>query len=186
MRRLVVFNQVSLDGYFCDVHGDMSWAHKQDAEWGAFSEENASGGGQLLFGRITYEMMASWWPTPRAAATYPVVAERMNNLSKVVFSKTLHDASWSNTTLLNGDLPTQVRQLKSEPGPNLVIMGSGSIVSQLAGEGLIDEYQVVVNPVVLGAGRTMFDEGKHRLMLQRTTVRTFDNGNVFLCYEPLA
>jgi dihydrofolate reductase len=185
MRKLAVFNQVSLDGYFCDANGDMSWAHKQDAEWTAFTASNASGGGELLFGRITYEMMAGWWPTPMAAANYPVVAERMNAMPKVVFSRTLREASWSNTRLLNGDLATEVRTLKAEPGPGMVIMGSGRIVSQLAAAGLIDEYQVVVNAVVLGAGRTMFDGMQKRLMLRRAAARTFENGNVFLCYEPL-
>jgi dihydrofolate reductase len=186
MRRLVVFNQLSLDGYFCDAHGDMSWAHKQDAEWNAFTASNASGGGELLFGRITYEMMAGWWPTPAAAASYPVVADRMNALPKVVFSKTLREASWNNTRLMTGDLAAEVRKLKAEPGPGMVIMGSGRIVAQLASAGLIDEYQVVVNAVVLGAGRTMFEGVTPRLMLKRTSARTFENGNVFLCYQPIA
>ena len=87
MRRLVVFNSVSVDGYFVDRNGDMSWAKNAtpDAEWDAFGEENAKGGGMLLFGRITYEMMASFWPTPLAAQIDPVVAEQMNRLPKVVF-----------------------------------------------------------------------------------------------------
>jgi dihydrofolate reductase len=80
MRRLIVFNQVSLDGYFTDANSDMSWAHRdsQDPEWQSFVESNATGGGELLFGRITYEMMASDWPTPLADENNPVVAERMN------------------------------------------------------------------------------------------------------------
>src|SRR5512140_2439657 len=97
MRRLTVFNTVSLDGYYTDSKGDMSFAHndRQDAEWDAFVESNAKGGGMLLFGRITYELMASFWPTPMAAQSMPVVAERMNNLPKVVFSRTLNKASWN-------------------------------------------------------------------------------------------
>src|SRR5713226_8054982 len=99
MRKLIVFNHVTLDGYFVDRNGDMSWAHwvSQDAEWNAFVADNAKGGGVLLFGRITYELMTSYWPTPLAARNDPVVAERMNNLQKVVFSRTLDKASWSNT-----------------------------------------------------------------------------------------
>ena len=89
MRKLVVFNQVTLDGYIADINGDMSWAHKQDAEWNTFVQENARGGGELLFGRITYELMTSYWPTPYAMRNDPIVAERMNNLPKVVFSRTL-------------------------------------------------------------------------------------------------
>ena len=186
MRKLIVFNQVSLDGFFTDLNGDMSWAHKQDAEWQAFVEENASAGGELLFGRITYELMASFWPTPFALKNYPIVAERMNSLPKVVFSRTLDKASWNNTNLVKGDMAAGIRRMKEEPGKDMVIFGSGSIVSQLAQEGLIDEYQIVVNPIVLGKGRTMFEGIREKLNLKLTKTRTFGNGNVLLCYEPVA
>jgi len=186
MRKLVVFNHVSLDGYFVDGNGDMSWAKAdhQDAEWNAFVTENASGGGALVFGRITYELMASFWPTPFAIENMPAVAEGMNSMPKVVFSRTLDQASWNNTKLVKGDLAAEIRKLKQEPGPDMAILGSGSIVSQLAREGLIDEYQIVVNPVVLGAGRTMFEGVKEKLSLKLTRTRAFGNGNVLLCYEP--
>lgn len=184
MRKLIVFNSVTMDGYFTARNGDMSWAHNDDPEWNAFVSENAKGGGTLVFGRITYEMMASFWPTPMAIEKFPAVAEGMNNLPKVVFSRTLKNASWKNTKLVKGDLAAEIRKMKKEPGKDMVILGSGSIVSQLAPEGLIDEYQVVVNPVVLGAGRTMFDGMKKKLSLKRTKSRTFGNGNVLLCYEP--
>lgn len=186
MRKLVVFNQVSLDGYFVDRYGDMSWAHKSDAEWRAFVEENASGGGELLFGRITYELMVSYWPTPYARENDPIVAERMNNLPKAVFSRTMDNASWNNTKLVKGDMAAEIRKMKKEPGKDMVIFGSGSIVSQLAQAGLIDEYQMVVNPVVLGKGRTMFEGIKEKLTLKLTKTRTFGNGNVLLCYEPVS
>ncbi len=186
MQKLLVFNHVSLDGYFVDMNGDMSWAKAdhQDAEWNAFVSENASGGGTLVFGRITYELMASFWPTPFAIENMPAVAEGMNNLPKIVFSRTLDHASWNNTTLLKGDLVSEIRKLKQEPGVGLVILGSGSIVSQLSQERLIDEYQIVVNPIVLGAGRTMFEGSKKNLSLKLTKTRAFKNGNVLLCYEP--
>jgi len=188
MRKLVVFNHVSLDGYFVDSTGSMSWAKAgtKDAEWNAFVAENAKGDSPLLFGRVTYELMASFWPTPMADQHDPVVAERMNKLPKVVFSKTLDKASWSNTRLVKGDMVAEIRKMKKEPGEDMVILGSGSIVSQLAQEGLIDAYQVVVNPIVLGKGRTMFDGVKEKLNLKLTKTRVFGNGNVFLCYEPAA
>jgi dihydrofolate reductase len=176
---------VTLDGYFVDRDGDMSWAHKQDPEWTAFAAENAKGGGLLLFGRITYELMTRYWPTPLAAENNPVVADRMNNLPKVVFSRTLDKASWKNTQLVKGDVAAEVRKMKEEPGEDIAILGSGSIVSQLAPEGLIDEYQIVVNPIILGKGRTMFDGVKESLPLKLTKTRTFGNGNVLLCYEPI-
>jgi len=150
MRKLSVYNSVSLDGYFTDTNNDMSWAHKADPEWQAFVSENASGGGELVFGRVTYELMASFWPTPASAQSNPIVVERMNGLPKVVFSRTLDKTSWRNTRLMKGDLATEVRKLKRETGPNMVIMGSGSVVAQLSEAGLIDEYQIVVNATVLG------------------------------------
>lgn len=152
MRRLIAFEQVSLDGYFVDANGDMSWAHKQDPEWNEFVSGNASGDGALVFGRVTYEMMAAFWPTPAATQRLPAVAEGMNNLPKIVFSRTLDKVSWKNTTLVKGDLAVEVRRLKSEPGSGMAILGSGSLVSQLTQAGLIDELQIVVNPIVLGRG----------------------------------
>ncbi len=187
MRELVVFNNVTLDGYFASANGDFSWAHRgnDDAEFNAFIAENASGGGELLFGRVTYELMASYWPTPSAIQRDPIVADRMNSMPKVVFSRTLDKVSWSNTKLVKGDIVSEIRKMKKQPGKRIAILGSGSIVSQLAPEGLIDEYQVVVNPVVLGKGRTMFDGIKEMLTLKLTKTRTFANGKVFLCYEPM-
>jgi dihydrofolate reductase len=186
MRKLVVFNSVTLDGYFVDSKGDMSWAHKNDDEWNAFVSENASGNGMLVFGRITYELMASYWPTPMALQNSPVVAKGMNAMPKIVFSRTLDSASWSNTKLLKGDLATEVRKLKQEPGPDMVILGSGTIVSQLAQQNLIDEYQIALSPSVLGQGRTMFEGVKQKLNFKLTNSRAFRNGNIFLCYQPLA
>jgi dihydrofolate reductase len=184
MRRLVVFQNLSLDGYFVDRKGDMSWAKQDnDEEFSAFATENAKGGGVLLFGRVTYELMANFWPTPQAHKILPVVAERMNNLPKVVFSRTLQKASWNNTKLVKGDAVAEIRKMKSEPGEGMVIMGSGSLVSQLALQRVIDEYQVVVNPVALGTGRTMFDGIKEHLNLKLTNSRIFRNGKVFLCYQ---
>lgn len=185
MRKLIVFNSVTLDGYFSDKNNDMSWAHKNDPEWNAFVAENAKGGGTLLFGRITYELMASFWPTPAAMQMMPDVAKGMNALPKVVFSRTLDEASWNNTRLVKSGLVEEVRKMKNESGEGMVILGSGSIVSQLSENRLIDEYQMVVNPIVLGQGRTMFEGLTEKLTLKRTRMRSFENGNVLLCYEPL-
>jgi dihydrofolate reductase len=189
MAKLIVFNQISVDGYIADSHGDMSWAKSpEDAEWNAFVAGNASGGGTLLFGRVTYDLMRSYWPTPLAAQQMPAVAERMNNRAKVVFSRTLDKPSWNNTTVMKGDLAAAVRQMKNDSAAGLAILGSASIVSQLAQERLIDEYQMAVIPIALGAGKspgkTMFEGMSDRLPLRLTKSRSFRNGNVFLCYEP--
>lgn len=186
MRKIVAFEQVSLDGFFVDAKGDMSWAHKQDAEWNAFTAGNASGNGALLFGRKTYDMMASFWPSPMAMQTMPEVAEGMNRLAKFVASRTIESASWRNTTVIKGDLVTSIREMKKSDGPDLVILGSGSIVSQLTGAGLIDEFQIIVNPLILGQGRTLFEGVSEKVLLRLKKTRGFGNGNVILYYEPQA
>src|SRR5437764_2332475 len=106
MRRLIVFNHVTADGYFTRRNGDMTWAYtsKADPDWEGFVAGNAKGDGILVFGRVTYEMMANYWPTPAAAQNNPVVAEGMNRRHKIVFSRTLNHARWSNTTVINDDL----------------------------------------------------------------------------------
>ena len=129
-------------------------------------------------------MMVKYWPTPEASQKDPAVAGGMNALPKIVFSRTLGRVSWANTKVVKGDLPAEVRKLKKEPGPVMVILGSGSIVSQLAAEGLIDEYQIVVTPVALGKGRTLFEGLEKNLDLKLTHSRVFKNGNVLLHYEP--
>ena len=183
MRRLIVFNSISLDGYFTDANGDMSWAHTNDPEFNAFTAENASGGGVLVFGRVTYDLMNSFWPTKQAMEMMPEVAKGMNSLPKIVFSKTMDEATWNNTRLIKEDIADEMRKLKREDGDDMVIMGSGTIVSQFTREGLIDEYQFVVNPIVLGGGRTLFEGVNNKVNLKRTNLRTFQNGNVFACYQ---
>jgi len=185
-RRLSAFMQVSLDGYYCDRDGDMSFAHKppDDAEWHTFMTENAEGGGILVFGRTTYEMMAAWWPTDMAARAMPDVARQMNALPKIVFSRTLSSVEWSNTTLVHGDPVTTIRRMKTEPGPDLAILGSGSLVTQLAAAGLVDSIQVVVNPVALGAGKSFLAGLQRPLGLTLARTRAFGNGSMVLTYAP--
>lgn len=130
--------------------------------------------------------MANYWPTPQAMQNMPAVAEGMNKMPKIVFSRTLDKVTWANTTLFKSDLAAQVRKMKAQAGPEMVILGSGSIVAQLAQEHLIDEFQVAVIPVVLGNGRTMFDGIKEKLKLKLTKSCAFANGNVVLNYEPAA
>ena len=184
MRKIHVFENVSLDGFFTDEKGDMSWAHRHDEEWNAFTSGNAGGEAELLFGRVTYEMMAAFWPTAEAARMLPDVAAGMNRMKKFVVSRTLTDASWQGTTILNGDLVAETKRLKEETGPDLLILGSGSVVSQLTEARLIDEYQIVLTPTVLGRGRTLFETVKDKQSFGLTSTRSFKNGNVVLKYMP--
>jgi dihydrofolate reductase len=137
----------------------------------------------LVFGRITYEMMASFWPTPEGKKTAPAIAEGMTASTKVVFSKTLDKVSWQNTKLVKSDPAGEIRKMKKEPGKNIVVMGSGTIVALLTQARLVDEYHVVVCPVVLGKGRTMFEGVTDKLPLALTKTRPFSNGNVVLYYS---
>lgn len=184
MRQLRSFTSISLDGFFTDSAGDMSWAHTRDDEWNAFVSSNASGNGALLFGRVTYEMMKAFWPTAQAAQMLPEVAKGMNAMRKYVASRTLGSADWQNTTVLGGDLVKEVQALKAADGPDLVILGSGSVVSQLTDARLIDEYQLVLVPTALGKGRTPFETLGDRRTFTMTKTRSFTNGNVVLWYEP--
>jgi len=186
MRKLIVFNHVSLDGYFTDANSDMRWAHKRDEEWNTFIKGNAKGDCVFVFGRKTYDMMASYWPTPMASENSPEVAESMNKLPKIVFSRTLDKASWNNTKLVKSDPAAEVRRLKQESGPDLMIFGSGTIISQLTQEGLIDEFQIIVCPMIVGKGKALFEGVQGKPGLKLTKSRIFKNGNVFLVYEPAA
>jgi dihydrofolate reductase len=185
MRKLMVFNSMSLDGFIADGKGDMSWAHQQDEEWNSFVAGNAGSDGVLVFGRRTYDMMAEYWPTPMAVQNSPGVAKRMNELEKIVFSRTMEKPSWQNTTLVKGELAVEMKRLKEQPGADLVILGSASIVAQLSDARLIDEYQIAMNPVVLAGGKSMFDGVREKLPLKLTRWRSFQNGNLFLTYQPL-
>ncbi len=184
MRRLTVFNLVTVDGYFSGRGGDISW-HKVDDEFQELAEQASNSGNTLLFGRVTYELMAGYWPTQEAIKDDPVVAAGMNKAEKVVFSRTLEKVDWNNTRLVKDDLFAEVRKLKRQPGADLTVLGSGSIVSQLAQEGLIDEYQILLNPVVIGQGKTMFEGVREKINLRLTKTRVFKNGNILLCYEPM-
>jgi len=180
MRTLRIFESISVDGYFCDAAGDMQWAYAAapDPEFDAWVGNNAGSGGELLLGRKTYQMMASFWPTPAAAAQMPRVAAGMNAAKKYLVSKSL-TPSWQNSQRLEGDLIEAVSALKATEGSPLVLLGSGSVAAQLGEAGLVDEYQFVIIPVALGAGRSVFS--KHQT-LRLLSQRAFPSGRVVVTY----
>ncbi len=184
MSKLQVFDTISLDGYFTDAENSEQFAHEgpKDSEFEEFTKKNASGGGALLMGRKTYEGMIKFWPTPAAMEQMPVVAKGMNAMQKYVASKTLRDPTWQNTQVLDGDLTGEVESLKKTSPKTITILGSGSIVAALTEFGLIDEYQIVVTPVVLGAGRSLFEGVTKRPTLKLLESRSFKNGKTFLHY----
>ncbi len=178
MRKLRVFESISVDGYFTDARGDMGFAHGSDPEFQAWVGRNASGPSELLFGRKTYEMMAAFWPTPLAEAQMPEVARGMNAAKKYVVSRSL-EPTWANAARLKGELTASVRALKASDGPDVTVLGSGDVAAQLGAAGLVDEYQFVVIPIALGGGRTVFTEAKPLSLREH---RAFPGGNVVLTY----
>ena len=183
MRELIAFNFITLDGYFQGPNGDLSW-HRHGAEENEFAAGNLQHGATLLFGRVTYEMMAGYWPTPAAMENDPEVAKGMNKAEKIVFSKTLKKAEWSNTKIVKDNIAEEIKKMKQESGKGMTLLGSGSIITQLAEQGLIEEYQIMVDPVALGAGTPIFKGLKHKLDLQHVDTRTFKSGVVLLSYRP--
>lgn len=180
MRKLRVFESISVDGYFTDANDEMDWAHagREDAEFAGWVSENASSGGELLFGRKTYQMMESYWPTPLAAEQMPEVAKGMNAAKKYVISRTIQP-TWKHTQLLEGDPVEAVRKLKQSSGGNIAVLGSGSIAALLGAAGLVDEYQFVIIPIALGGGRTVFTKGGNLRLVES---RSFRCGNVAVTY----
>lgn len=182
MRKLIVFNLVTLDGYFAGQSGDISW-HNVDSEFQEYAEEVSNSGNTLLFGRVTYQLMASYWSSAEALKNDPIVARGMNRSAKIVFSRSLQKVDWENTRLIRDDMLGEVRKLKNGSGKDLTVLGSGSIVAQLAKAELVDEYQVLLNPIVIGNGKTMFEGIQDKITLKLVKTRTFGNGNVLLHYE---
>lgn len=184
MSQICSFISLSLDGCYADANSEMSWAHNQDPEQAAFTRSNASGESTLMFGRTTYDMMASFWPTPAAEQMLPDVARAMNASPKIVASRTMTTASWRNTTI-EPDLIDACRKLKSGAGPDVVILGSGSIVAQLMNASLLDELQVMWTPVSLGGGKRLFDGVTRLINWTVIETRSFKaTGNTFIRYQP--
>ena len=182
MRKLILFNMITLDGFFEGSGQDISW-HQVDEEFNDFAIEQIETVDTIIFGRITYEGMASFWPTPLAMETDPAIAQKMNTVSKIVVSHTLEKADWNNTRLIKENVFEEIARLKQQSGKDLIIFGSGNLASTFLQQGLIDEIRVIVNPVVLGAGTPLFrDIQPLNLTLLKT--RTFRNGNVLLYYQP--
>jgi dihydrofolate reductase len=184
MRKIIVSNYVTLDGFFAGSQGEIDW-FVWDEEMAGYSKDLLTSMDTILFGRVTYELMAGYWPTASPPAEDPVIIDSMNNLPKVVFSKTLEKVAWKNARLVKGDIGDEISKLKQQSGKDMVIYGSGSIVSTLTRAGLIDEYQLFINPVVLGNGKPLFKDLTDMLRLKLLQTRMFHCGIVLLRYQPV-
>ena len=182
MRKVIFFNLTSLDGYFEGPDRDITW-HNADEEFNEFAIQQTGEFGALLFGRVTYELMVSYWPTEAAKRDDPSIAGLMNSLPKVVFSKTLENVEWENTKLVKDNFVAEVLKLKQQPGKDIAIFGSSDLAVTLIEHNLIDEFRIIVNPIVLGEGKPILQGIKTRLNLKLLKARTFRSGNVLLYYE---
>jgi len=184
MRKVIVFNMITVDGYFCGPNGEIDW-HNVDAEFNEFAIEQTKNMGTLLFGRTTYQLMADYWPMEQPRKNDPVVANLMNITPKIVFSRSMEKLQviphWENVSLMKEINKDSILKLKQSSAKDIAIYGSGQIVQEFSKLGLIDEYRLMVNPVILGKGKPLF---KHDQKLKLLRSREFQNGNVLLCYQP--
>ena len=183
MRKIMVFENISLDGLMAGPNGEIDWAVRDD-EVTQLSRQGQDATDLFMFGRVTYDMMASFWPTPAGEAANPTFAGILNDATKIAFSRTLKAAGWQNTELLSELNKDRILDLKARPGKGIMIFGSASIVDQLSTLGLIDEFQLILNPVILGRGKRLFGDAAGRLNLELADVRTFESGLIYLRYRP--
>ncbi len=184
MRKVVMFNRVSVDGFYAGADGNMDWFvtdHEVDKAIHEMMQPDT-----ILFGRVTYQLFESYWPKvavdPNAPKEAQILANELNQMTKVVFSRTLKEVTWENSELIKSNVLDEVRKLKQGRGADIVIFGSGTIVQQLSDKGLVDEYLILVTPVILGSGKSLFkDVNKMNLKLLQT--RDFTSGNVLLHYK---
>jgi dihydrofolate reductase len=179
MRKLKTWNMLSLDGFFEGPNkGDIDWFVWED-ELERFTLDTQLTAGTLLFGRVTYEMMAAYWPTAEGR-----IADFMNSVEKYVFSRTLSGVDWDNTTLVKDNALSEVQKLKDREGGDIFVFGSADFCSTLMKHKLVDEYHFGVNPVVLGQGIPWFKGGYDTMGMQLMDSRTLKSGVVLLFYRP--
>lgn len=182
MRKVILFNMISLDGFFEGENHSLDW-HNVDEEFNEFAIDQLNSADLLIFGRITYELMASYWPTLSGTTDDPIVAYKMNTIPKIVFSKTLEKAEWENTMLIKDHIKKEIISLKNQPGKDIFIFGSANLATTLREMELIDEYRIMISPVVIGQGKPLFENVKSNLNFRLLKSTNFKSGNVLLYYE---
>jgi dihydrofolate reductase len=174
---------VSLDGFIEGPDKELDW-HVWCEEMSEYMNNFFPTVDTIIFGRVAYQLMEGFWPTPAADTEDPTIKHYMNNLPKIVFSKTLSTVEWHNSRVVKDDIEKEIMELKHQPGKDMVIFGGADIASSIMKHNLIDEYRLVVNPVVLGSGNPLFQNIKDRLKLKLISTKTFSCGNVLLIYRP--
>ena len=182
MRKIFLFMMVSLDGYFEGPNHELDW-HNVDQEFEEFANHQLDQADTLVFGRKTYDLMANYWPSEEGIKDNAATAERMNALQKVVFSRSLKDAGWQNTTVFGENVVDTIRSLKEKPGKDIIVLASSNLCLTLIKEGLLDQVRLMINPVVLGKGTSLFVGLDRPYKFKLTNSRVFKSGNVLLDYD---
>jgi dihydrofolate reductase len=182
MKKVIFQMSVSLDGYFEGNRHEIDW-HVVDDEFNAYAVEKLKATDVLIMGRRTYELMAGYWPT--ATDNDPVVKERLNGTPKLVFSRTLKSVEWQNSRLATGSIAEEVERLKQIPGDGLLWVGGSELASSFLEQGLLDELNFIMTPILLGGGNNVFDGIKKRYSLRLLSTRTFKSGSIVMTYEPV-
>ena len=187
MRKIIVTTWITLDGFLADPNGELNWVIV-DETMGKYENDLLSSADTLILGRVTYQSFAGAWPyvpeNPSASEGEKEYARKLNSMRKIVFSKSLEKAEWSNSQLVKEVLPEEIAKMKQEPGKDMVIYGSASIVQSFTNLGLIDEYQLLVHPVVLGSGKPLFGGIAKPAQLRLLQTKSFPSGVVGLYYAP--
>jgi dihydrofolate reductase len=188
MRKVIVSMNVTLDGFMAGPGCELDWHFNfWNEEMSEYAGKQLNGADTILLGRVTYNAMAKYWPFVTVDPSYPrediAFADMMNSHQKIVFSGTLEKASWNNTRLVKENSSRKIVRLKQQPGKNILIYGSGSIISALMRWELIDEYMLWVHPVVLGKGKQLFSDLTNRITLQLVGTKTFNSGVVLIYYQ---
>jgi dihydrofolate reductase len=181
MRKIFLFINTSLDGYFEAPGHDLSWA---TASFDAFSPEQGAKVDTILLGHNTYDMMKQYWPTPKAMQDIPQLAKFMNETQKIVPSHRGFQPDWKYTTVLTGDVPAQIKHYKSQPGKSMLMLGSNTFCVSLIEAELMDEFQIMVNPVAIGKGTSLFTGLSRRVPLELTNILKQDSGATLLTFKP--
>jgi dihydrofolate reductase len=180
---------VTLDGFIAGPNNEMDWIGAiYDEAMGRYESDLVSTADTLLLGRVTYQSFAGSWPhvpdNPSASEGEKAYARQLNSMRKIVFSRTLKNVEWNNSTLRHEIVPDEIARLKQEPGKDVLIYGSASVVSALTNLRLIDEYQLLVHPVILGGGKPLFTGIEEQVKLKLANTRTHPSGVVVLYYQP--
>ena len=183
MRKIFLFMMVSVDGYFEGTNHDLSW-HNVDAEFNAFAYKQLDNSvDTILFGRKTYELMESFWPKPEGMEVDPNTARFMNETQKIVASHEAFNSDWNNTTIIHENVIAEIEKMKSQPGKDIVILGSNNLCIGLMEKGLVDEFRIMVNPVAIGTGSSLFVGLTQRIKMKLIKTREFKSGNVLNYYS---